>query len=544
VYHRVVTPPDRYALLAKLPDAGPFSRSLAIERGAVPRAVLVSTVPPAVADDPDKLAALVRDVEAAARLRHAHVLPVLGLETVLEVPAVVEAYRAGVTLRELLDAGGRLSPPVAARITTDLCAALEKVHAFQTGDGKPLAHGALAPDRVWISEGGEALLCGLGGGGGVFPVDDVRGAANVLAECLSGEAPGERFDAPGVPPGIASVVTRYRSPTSAVLGPAALAEAVAAGVKPGQASHETVAAWVDSVLPPGEGVRLARARLVEEALGPEARFGGAAAGSRGKAAASRDEPRPAPPPPPEEPAEEVAVDQILDIAARSARTMPMMRAVSEADLAAAAAKAAAAAAARARPPLPVGDVEPTPLAVPADAARAFPVPRAPPRSRTPVLTAVALVFGAVGFAGGFAWSRSAPEPLPAEDPPVAEAAVPQAAPPPPPAPAPAPAPAAPAKASTRAPARPAKREPARPATVAPAAATAPSTPAGAPGVLTVNAPEGATVLLDGKPIGAGIVKREVPPGPHRIEVRLGEAKVGEPFTMEAGGTYTYEVTPQ
>ena len=541
MYHRPVTPPDRYALLARLPDAGPFSRALAIERGAVPRAVLVSTVPLAVADDPERLAALVRDVEAAARLRHANVLPVLGLETVLESPAVVEAYRAGVTLRELLDAGGRLSPPVAARITTDLCAALGKVHAFQTGDGKPLAHGALAPDRVWIAEGGEALLCGLGSGGGVFPVDDVRGAAGVLAECLSGEAPGERFDAPGVPPGIASVVTRYRSPASAVLGPAALAEAVAAGVKPGQASHESVAAWVDSVLPPGEGVRAARARLVEEALGPEARFGGAAAGSRGKPAASRDETRPAPPPAPEEPAEEVAVDQIVDIAARSARTMPMMRAVSEADLAAATAKAAkvaAAAAARARPVLLVGDVEPTPLAVPADAARAFPVPRAVPRSRTPVLAVAALLFGGVGFAGGFAWSRSAPEPLPPADPPAAPAPAPRAA-PPAPAPAPVPVPAAPKKT----PARAAKREPVRPAAVAPASATA-AAPAGPPGVLTVNAPEGATVLLDGNPIGSGTVKREVAPGPHRIEVRHGEAKVGEPFTMEAGGTYTYEVTPQ
>jgi hypothetical protein len=530
-----VTQKDRYARLAELPQAGAFSRALAIERGAVPRAVIVSTVPPALADDPDRLAALVRDVEAAARLRHANVLPVLGLETVRDAPVVVEAYRAGVTLRELLDAGGRLSPPLAARIAADVCAALERVHGFQTGDGKPLAHGAVAPDRVWVAEGGEALLCGLGTGGGVFPVDDVRGAAGVLAECLSGEAPGERFDAPGVPPGIASVVTRYRSPASAVLGPAALAEAVAAGVKPAPASHEALAAWVDSVLPPGEGVRAVRARRVEEALGPEARFGGAAAGSRGKARAPRDEPRAAPPLPPEEPAEEVAVDQIVDVAARSARTLPMMRAVSAAEIAAAEATAAAAAA-RTRPSVLLGEVEPTPLAVPADAARAFPAPRAAPRRHVRVVVAAGLAFGAVGFAGGFAASRAGSQPLPAPAPPAAAARAPLAA---PPAPAPAPPPVAPQPAPR--PARAAKRPAVDPAAVAP---PAPPARAGPPGLLTVNAPEGATVLLDGKVIGSGTLTRRVAPGMHRIEVRLGQAKVEEPFDMQSGGTYSFDVGPR
>ncbi len=103
-----MTTADRYALLAKLPDAGPYTRYLAIERGAVPRAVVVSQAPASVSDDPVKLDALVRDAEASARLRHAHVLPSLGLETVGDGTALVEAYRAGVTLRELLAAGGRL----------------------------------------------------------------------------------------------------------------------------------------------------------------------------------------------------------------------------------------------------------------------------------------------------------------------------------------------------------------------------------------------------------------------------------------------------
>jgi hypothetical protein len=69
-------------------------------------------------------------------------------------------------------------------------------------------------------------------------------------------------------------------------------------------------------------------------------------------------------------------------------------------------------------------------------------------------------------------------------------------------------------------------------------------PSGKPGLLTVNAPEGAAVYLDGKRIGTGSMKREIPGGPHRVDVRLGGAEVGEAFTMEPGGTYSYEITPQ
>jgi len=61
--------------------------------------------------------------------------------------------------------------------------------------------------------------------------------------------------------------------------------------------------------------------------------------------------------------------------------------------------------------------------------------------------------------------------------------------------------------------------------------------------LTVTAPDGATVLLDGKQLGIGSVRKEIPAGPHRVEIRHDGAKVSEAFEMEPGGTYTYEVTP-
>ncbi len=63
------------------------------------------------------------------------------------------------------------------------------------------------------------------------------------------------------------------------------------------------------------------------------------------------------------------------------------------------------------------------------------------------------------------------------------------------------------------------------------------------GTLAVSAPDDAEVFLDGKRIGRGSLKLEIAAGPHRLEVRRGEAKVGEKFSVEANETWTYDVTP-
>ncbi len=63
------------------------------------------------------------------------------------------------------------------------------------------------------------------------------------------------------------------------------------------------------------------------------------------------------------------------------------------------------------------------------------------------------------------------------------------------------------------------------------------------GLLRVSAPDEAEVFLDGRRIGKGNVKVEIDAGPHRIEARMGEARVGERFSLEPGETWTYDVTP-
>ncbi|HSM92774.1 MAG TPA: PEGA domain-containing protein, partial [Anaeromyxobacteraceae bacterium] len=63
------------------------------------------------------------------------------------------------------------------------------------------------------------------------------------------------------------------------------------------------------------------------------------------------------------------------------------------------------------------------------------------------------------------------------------------------------------------------------------------------GSMKVTAPDEAEVFLDGRRVGKGNVSLAVTEGAHRIEVRLGKAKVQERFTVAGGETWTYDVTP-
>lgn len=62
------------------------------------------------------------------------------------------------------------------------------------------------------------------------------------------------------------------------------------------------------------------------------------------------------------------------------------------------------------------------------------------------------------------------------------------------------------------------------------------------GALTVTAPEGAAILLDGRKVGTGRVEAlPVYAGPHRLTVQLGPARNEHDFRIAAGETYSYDV---
>jgi eukaryotic-like serine/threonine-protein kinase len=564
-----VTTSERFVRVAALPSSDGWTSEIAVDRGAgagAARAVVVSTAPVLVSEDPARLAALVRDVEAAARLHHANVVPVIGLEPLGEGLAIVETHRNGVTLRALLEAGGRLPADVAARIALDACAGVAFASARDAGEGKGLAHGRLAPERLVVGDDGLTAVAGFGGGGEeATPAADATALAAILYECLAGEpAPSSPrpLDVSGIPEVLGAVLFRALRgggyPTAE-----AFAEAVTASAD--RAPREAVAAYVEAIVPADEGERAALAFALRAALPAAPRK------ARDAEEVAEDlilgEPTPLAL---TAPAADVPDDHILGEPTPIALPAPpepahVVDAPAAASHAAApgAPTAVAVAVALSGPP-PDGFFEPTPAATTAPSlsdAQILPIPPRPrPGGAWWAITAVICVaFAAVGFAAGLMVERSqrAQEAAAASAGPVSVVAQPTAAaaatPPPAPVLAPAPAPAAPdldpdlaTAASTPTPtakgtATPIATPKRRP-TPRPIAQTAPSRPSLEIGWLDVDAPADAEIFVDGRRIGRGEVRRhELPEGKHRVDVMLGDAKTGETFTVGPRETYTYEV---
>ncbi|HYD43436.1 MAG TPA: PEGA domain-containing protein [Anaeromyxobacter sp.] len=491
--------PERYHLVAPLPPLGGWRRMLALDRrGAAAGPVVLSYAPPEVLEDPARLAALARDAEAGARVHHPNVLPVLGLETVDDQLVLVEPYRAGTTVRALLEASGRMPAELAVRVACDAAAGIAAMHALDPGDGVPFAHGALSAERILVAEDGAALVTGVGTGAGRSAPDDVRSLAVALAEMITGEppAPAAALDSTGVPPALVAVVDRARGVGGEALprSAAALAEALAAAFPPAAAT--AVAVYVESSAPPPAAVP---APAAPASAAPPARA---------------PAPGPAPAPPPLAASPATIPEVSAELIAPHARAAPEPPEVS----------------AELVRPAPEASAELLRPAPP-DAARTFPAPRSPaPRRRVhPALILLAVVIP--GFALGFVSSRTvltglrgarqtpraseaaAPERAPAvlpEAPADAGGAAHIPAPPPPAHAAPSPGAAAPAPAHA-APVR-------RPAIAAPEPAPAPATPPRKLSMSVSSVPPG-EILVDGKRVGRSPLVVEVTAGEHEVRLR-------------------------
>ena len=67
---------------------------------------------------------------------------------------------------------------------------------------------------------------------------------------------------------------------------------------------------------------------------------------------------------------------------------------------------------------------------------------------------------------------------------------------------------------------------------------------GALGTVTVRAPDGAAIAIDGAAVGTGSASRSLPPGPHVVEVAAaGRAAVHEPVVVERDQTVALELDP-
>ncbi len=279
---------DRLRVVSALPPDGGWRAELALDRStSPPRAVLVARVPPAVSGDALALSVLARGVDLASRVRHRSLRQLLGPGELDGDLVLVEAWREGETLKNVVDAGGPLSPALAARVAVDVAHALHACHTLPAALDRPLCHGAVRAERILLAEDGEVLLCGMGRpfAEDASPEDDLRDLARLLLESLPlvpGGAPGPLM------PVLDRVLMGEGYPTAA-----AFAEAVAAAVAPAGAGE--VVARVEASQAEGMPAWLGHRRALAQALG-------AGPGAAAEASTSLAAPETAPPQHDESPA--------------------------------------------------------------------------------------------------------------------------------------------------------------------------------------------------------------------------------------------------
>lgn len=487
-----MTEPDRHPLVCHLRPAGAWRRDLVLDRqGGGAHPVVLSFAPQALLEDPERLAALARGAELAARVRHPGLVPALGLEGFGDALALAEAHVGGVSLAQLLESGGRLPADVAACVVQDVAAGLSALHACDLGEAEPFTHGAIGPEWVVVGEDGAARLGGLGAGSRSAGVEaDVRALAAVLHACLAGEPPADPprpLDVPGLSPELAALVDRVlgAAPGDAPRTARALAEELARATP--VAPHAQVAAYVEAMLPAGEGEREEVSARLDAALD--------AAEGEGLAAAQPPAPAPAPAPASGRVEEAASADEL--IVEEGATSTPAL-------------------AGPRRRAVPSPGAPPVPTATPTSAATPTspptPVPTAaapaPPTSTpTPAPTATSKAASAPP-------STAARTATPGERAGI-EPSTPLLVPPPPPASSPTPVPAWAAASAPRPP--PAAAEPAAPAgsslTPVPAWAVAshhpqapePAAPRRPPIAIAI------TIALVGFGLGLGIARWMTPP---------------------------------
>jgi serine/threonine-protein kinase len=190
------------------------------EREASARPVVLVWAPPELPKDEDRFSQLQRDTRRASTLDHPHIVKVHGLATLEQGLARVVEYVDGESLRDVLEHTGKLSPGVAGRIAVDCALGIHYAHVAGNDDGTPLVHGDLRPETVMLAFSGRAKVGGygalavapketngqrvvnrrrycapeqiIGGRAAQTPQTDVFLLGLVLYECLTGRMPWDK----------------------------------------------------------------------------------------------------------------------------------------------------------------------------------------------------------------------------------------------------------------------------------------------------------------------------------------------------------------
>lgn len=306
-------------IVATYRTAGPLlagTRSSAMlgleERDASARPVVLVWAPPEIPKDEDRFGQLQRDTRRATTLEHPHIVKVHGLATLEQGLARVVEYVDGESLRDVLEHTGKLPSGIAARIAVDCALGVHYAHVAGNDDGTPLIHGDLRPETVMLAFSGRAKVGGygalavapkepsgqrvvnrrrycapeqiIGGRAAQTAQTDVFLLGLVLYECLTGRMPWDKetdFDQAvmtsplpldGLPPGVQELLRKATAKRASDRFKTALAfrDAVDQVMAP-LATPSQLSELLEHHFPAQDSPRAARKQVLEAALAAHAR---------------------------------------------------------------------------------------------------------------------------------------------------------------------------------------------------------------------------------------------------------------------------------
>lgn len=305
--------------------------------------VVLVWLPDYAAKDADLRVRVIRENERATVLEHPNIVRVHGLEHVGDKTARVVEFSDGEPLRKiLLSAGGKLSPEFATRIVVDACTGVHYAHEAGNDDGTPMLHGDIRPETVMVGFNGATKVSGygalvlapkefegqrrlhvapeqvIGGRDAMNRQTDVYLLGLLLHECLTGKVPFAdaadfeqavltdplQFLSPAeVPPELAKIIDRALTKKAAQRFETPQALRAALEQSWPVATQEQLAAELSRLIPETDELRKGRKTQIDSGIAALARqqwktrvpTGATPAKGVGPATAA---PPPPPPPPP------------------------------------------------------------------------------------------------------------------------------------------------------------------------------------------------------------------------------------------------------
>ena len=178
---------DRFEILAEL-GAGRMGQIFKAQDRELGDLVVLKLLKPEVVADAARFEHLKRLIQQARLLRHPNVLAVLDFAEIDGLPYLAVEYARGLTLRYLLDRGGRMAPAAGVYLARQLGSGLHAAH--QEG----LLHLGIKPENVLVEPQGVARLMDFGLSPPPGSAEVISGIEYLSPEQLEGRPGDARSD--------------------------------------------------------------------------------------------------------------------------------------------------------------------------------------------------------------------------------------------------------------------------------------------------------------------------------------------------------------